>query len=235
MAPLIVRFEDKYDPKMVENSRSEKKILRSGKPISLAQLKRKGQLAEKQKLKQAKTEEDKQDMKNDLELQRLLDESHILAGDHGFSGADVGFSGADVGFQDEVMGNSRVRTLDSRMQKLAEANQAHKHKLENMPMNYRKGMVKAQLKRISKYEEEAHEAGIILAKSRKGEFRRIGDDGTTSFTERIGSGMKKQSRMRDRGLRVNTVGKATSHGVLLSKHDLHKITGGDKKKRKGRK
>ena len=118
------------------------------------------------------------------------------------------------------------------MKKLSEINGVSSRKLENMPMGIRKGMIRAQMKRISKYEEEAREAGIILSKKKKGEFRKIHDSGSSSFTERIGTGIKKQVRLRARGLKINSVGRATSHGVILSKHDVAKITGGDRKKKR---
>lgn len=235
MAPVIVKFEDKYNPNNVKISKAQKKVLRSGKPISTEQLLRKQRLEEKRKLKGRRhTKDDEDNTKNDLQLQRLLDESHILSG--GNQSHEQRFSGAELtlesmALEGDTIGSSRVRTLSERMKKLSETNGGSDRKLENMPMSIRKGMIRAQMRRISKYEEEAREAGIVLSKNRKGQFRKIHDSGSSSFTERIGTGVKKQVRLRDRGLKINSVGKATSHGVILSKHDIAKITGGDRRKR----
>ncbi|VEU23160.1 DEKNAAC104271 [Brettanomyces naardenensis] len=222
MAPLIVKFEDKYAASSSSSSSTPSKLLRSGKPLSLSQLNKKRLISDSQKLRQAKNKEDQANIKNDLELQRLLDESHIL------SRSSSNYSGSELTLKtlnDGMMGSSRVRTLDSRMSKLSETNRTGGKKLENMSMNLRQGMVKAQMKRVDKYEEEAKEAGIILSKNKKGEFRTIRDTGMTSFTDRIGKGVKKKVRMRDRGLRVNGIGRATSHGVVLSKGDIEKMKG----------
>ncbi len=236
MAPVVVKFEDKYNPKNVQVSKTQKKVLRSGKPISAEQLLKRKRLDEKRKMKGKKhTQNDEENVKNDLQLQRLLDESHILNG--GNQSHEQRYSGAELtlesmALEGDTIGSSRVRTLNERMKKLSEINGVSSRKLENMPMGIRKGMIRAQMKRISKYEEEAREAGIILSKKKKGEFRKIHDSGSSSFTERIGTGIKKQVRLRDRGLKINSVGRATSHGVILSKHDVAKITGGDRKKKR---
>lgn len=224
MAPIVVKFQDKYGSKKPETSRAQRKMLRTGKPISAAQLRHRRQMRDRHRSKKPQTKEDADNMKQDLELQRLLDESHIFNGEKPrFSGAELSLESAAM--ENAPIGSSRVRTLSSRMHKLSETNGRKKHRLENIPMNMRKGMVKAQVKRIGKYEEEAREAGIVLAHNRKGQFRKIHDSTTTSFTERIGTGFKRDMRLRDRGLKINSVGKATGEGVFLSKRDLERIRG----------
>ncbi|GME89846.1 unnamed protein product [Ambrosiozyma monospora] len=112
-------------------------------------------------------------------------------------------------------------------------------KLENMPMNVRKGMIKHKMERIAKYEKEAKEAGIVLAKTKKGEFRNIEDRGVTSFTDRIGTGLKKNRKIRDRGLKITSVGRSTRNGLIISKDEAAKMTStpkfkGKKSGRRGR-
>ncbi|KAH3666243.1 hypothetical protein OGAPHI_004432 [Ogataea philodendri] len=224
MAPVVVKFEDKYAPSKVEQSKEHKKILKSGKPISLEELKRKKRAREQQELKDSKTKEDKDDIKNDIALDRLLNESHILAETRAkaYSGADLTLETLD---HENPTGKARVKTLQNRLQKVSEVNGKDGQKLEKMPMNMRKGMVKAQLQRIEKYEREAKDAGIVLAKKKKGEFRQIGGRGTKSIDTRIGKGIKKDHRIRDRGLKINSIGKSTRNGLIISQKDVDRING----------
>ncbi|KAG7883299.1 hypothetical protein KL937_000472 [Ogataea polymorpha] len=225
MAPLVVKFEDKYTPTKSQPTKEDKKVLKSGRPITLEELKRNKKAQEEQLLKGSKSKSDEEDIKNDIALERLLSESHILADTRGsiYSGADLTLQTLD---HENPVGNARVKALNSRIQKVAEVNGNGKKKLEKMPMEMRKGMIKAHLRKVEKYEREAKDAGIVLAKKKKEEFRQLSDRGVTSISTRIGKGIKKDKRIRDRGLKINTVGKSTRNGLVLSQKDIDKINKG---------
>ncbi|KAF6013524.1 hypothetical protein HII12_001661 [Brettanomyces bruxellensis] len=107
MAPVIVKFEDKYNPNNVKISKAQKKVLRSGKPISTEQLLRKQRLEEKRKLRGRRhTKDDEDNTKNDLQLQRLLDESHILSG--GNQSHEQRFSGAELTLESMALEETRL-------------------------------------------------------------------------------------------------------------------------------
>ncbi|GME96705.1 unnamed protein product [[Candida] boidinii] len=116
MAPVVVKFVDKYGNNPREQSKDDKKVLKSGRPISLSVLEEKRKTAEKQLLKNAKSKADQEDIKNDLALDRLISESHILATHQQYSGAELTLQTLD---HENPTGNARVRALDSRIQKLA--------------------------------------------------------------------------------------------------------------------
>lgn len=229
MAPIVVKFEDKYNPKDVKVSKDDQRALKSGKPISIEQIRAKRKVSAKEKIRKAKTEEEAVNLQNDLALDRLLEESHILSSQRRkaqYSGAELTLKG-----ENSLVGTSRVRALDSRMKKLSKQNRSAPKKLENMSMTLRKGLIRGHMERVAKYEEEAKNSGTVLAKARKGEFRRFDDDGVTSFTDRIGTGHFKKSQLRDRGLKVNSVGRAATYGITLTEKDVEKIVGPARKKR----
>ncbi|KAL1957697.1 hypothetical protein VTO42DRAFT_5674 [Malbranchea cinnamomea] len=89
---------------------------------------------------------DAANLKNDLALQRLLKESHLL----------------DSAYELNPTGKNRHRALDIRMQSLGSTTSLYKQK--NMPMSHRKGIeAKAEYKE-KKRRQEARENGIILEK-----------------------------------------------------------------------
>lgn len=243
MAPVIVKFEDKYtNPTAQKPTSTEKKLRKSGKPISLAELKLKKQEAIEQQLKSANTgPSSAKDMKDDIELQRLLSESHLLKNLADSRRISKGESGAELTLKtlnEPLIGKSRVRTLDSRIDQLARINGDERklEKLEKMPMNMRKGMIEAQKRRIEKYEKEARENGIVLAKNRKGAFRQLENDRSFIAKDKIiGKGNIQKNRMRDRGLKIQSVGRSTRNGLVLSSSDISKIQGrqgNDRRKRR---
>ncbi|OWB54553.1 hypothetical protein B5S28_g403 [[Candida] boidinii] len=232
MAPVVVKFVDKYGNNPREQSKDDKKVLKSDRPISLSVLEEKRKTAEKQLLKNAKSKADQEDIKNDLALDRLISESHILATHQQYSGAELTLQTLD---HENPTGNARVRALDSRIQKLASVNGKGVTKLEKMPMNMRKGMIKSRLQQVEKYEKEAKDAGIILAKKKKGEFRDIGNSkGATSISSRIGTGIKSTTKMRDRGLKINSIGRSTRNGLVIAQADIDRLTSkpNDRKKKR---
>ena len=86
-------------------SKIERKLLKSGRAATLAEIENVTKRASKQTLKQANktAKEEADNPENDLKLQRLLKESHILANnvDPQFSGADLTLKTID--FEDPTL------------------------------------------------------------------------------------------------------------------------------------
>ncbi|ANZ73562.1 BA75_00202T0 [Komagataella pastoris] len=228
--PKTVKFTENFNT-FKEPSKDELKMVRAGKPISLKALQEKQKLALKNSA--ANNSEEQEHLVNDLQLQRLLDESHLLAGSsERFSGADL----LDTIDFEEPIGKARLRTLNARVRKLASTNGKNgglPARLEKMPMSMRKGMIKKQLEREAEFEKEAKEAGIVLSKKRKGEFRNLATgDRVTSKSDRIGTGIKKVAKMRDRGLKINSVGRSTRNGLVITPKEIAKVSGPAKKRKK---
>jgi hypothetical protein len=103
------------------------------------------------KLKVAVSEEndagEKINLKNDLELHRLINESHLLHPDA------------------KVSNNHRQKVLDMRLQALGSKISIMKQ--EKMPMSHRKGIVAKATDKEYKRRQEAKENGIILEKVAK--------------------------------------------------------------------
>ncbi|KAK6200994.1 uncharacterized protein RJT21DRAFT_30818 [Scheffersomyces amazonensis] len=220
-------------------SKADRKLLKSGRAPTLQEIERKQKLADKQTEKQKRkaTQEDSDNLENDIKLQRLLDESHILANSLQYSGADVTLQTLDY---EDPTGNARKRTMDSRIRSLAAINSKTgglPHKLENMPMSMRKGMIKSRDRKIQKYEQEAKDAGIVLSKVKKGQLRDLNAGrGYTSQADRLGTGKKNTKTMRDRGLKIASVGRSTRNGLVIPQDLINKINSrghrNDKKKRR---
>ena len=87
-------------------------------------------------------------LKKDLELQRFLQESHLLesATDHSFSG------------------KNRHKATDLRLQALGSKTSILKQ--QKMPMSHRKGIVAKQNEQETRRRKEAKENGIILEKAK---------------------------------------------------------------------
>lgn len=231
--PQVVRLETSHTP--VIQSKQDRKLARLGRAPTLEEIDRKNRELEKlTKKQQAKAaQEDADNLQNDLKLQRLLSESHILAHNMDFSGADLTLQTLDY---EAPIGNARRRILDQRIRQAAATNSSTKgmpKKLEKMPMNMRKGMINARERRVTEYEREAREAGIVLSKVKKGELRNLDSGrGATVSSDRLGVGKKQTKRVRDRGLRIHSVGKSTRNGLRISQQDIDRITNKGKKRRK---
>ncbi|KAG7661945.1 FAF1 [[Candida] subhashii] len=237
--PKIIRLngtDDSAPPPVL--SKREKKLLKSGRAPTLTEIEKREaealKLTKKQQLKAAK--EDEENLENDLKLQRLLKESHILANSLQYSGADLTLQTIDY---EDPTGKARKRALDSRIRELSSGVTTSKKKLESMPMAMRKGMIKVRQHKIAKYEQEARDAGIVLSKVKKGEMRDLDSGrGSTSASDRLGMGNTKgnNKRMRDRGLKINGIGRSTKHGLIISQREIDKINkiGGSRKKFKKR-
>ncbi|ONH69329.1 Protein FAF1 [Cyberlindnera fabianii] len=132
---------------------------------------------------------------------------------------------------DGMIGNARKHTINSRLKQLSGINSTKDTKLEKMPISMRKGMVKSRQDKIAKYEQEARDGGIVLSHVKKGEFRKIG--GSLTIDERIGT----ERRFRQKGLKINSVGRSTKNGLVISQRDIDRINGpppGTKGKGKGK-
>jgi hypothetical protein len=100
----------------------------------------------------ALSEEDSTDnLKNDLALQRLLSESHLL------SKSPTSILAAS--------GKNRHKATDLRMQRLG--SKVSVFKQDKMPMSHRKGIVKKGIEREGKRRRDAKDAGVVLEKERK--------------------------------------------------------------------
>lgn len=231
--PQVVKIKDSHLP--VIQSKADKKMARLGRAPTLGEIENKNRelekLTKKQQAKAAK--EDADNLENDLKLQRLLSESHILAHNMDFSGADLTLQTLDY---EAPIGNARRRILDQRIRQAAAVNSSTKglpKKLEKMPMNMRKGMISARERRVAEYEREARQAGIVLSKVKKGELRNLDSGrGATVASDRLGVGKKQTKRVRDRGLRIHSVGKSTRNGLRISQQEIDRVTNKGKKRRK---
>ncbi|AOW06689.1 hypothetical protein B0I72DRAFT_141467 [Yarrowia lipolytica] len=208
--PVIVRFTGSDRSTRDFNEKAEKKRFMSKKtPLSEVQKEEKEKLLSETQRRVPKTkeeeEEEKEDLQNDVALQRLINESSILHS----QAAQSSFSGADISFLDDgPIGKARLKTLTSRIESLGGK---HIPLQKNMPMLTRK-MVNSKFQNKVKAEQEhAQEAGIILAKTAPVDNR---------FAIR-----KKKVVKRDRGLKINSVGKSTAGGIKLSKHEIRKFGG----------
>lgn len=227
MAPVVVKFEDKYSATSVKpqsTSKDDKKLLRSGKPLTLAEMKHKRDRALKQQQNQSSSSDSKDDVENDLKLTRLLSESHILAnvGRERFSGAQLSLETLD-----QPIGKARVRTLDQRIREVSQTNGDEKllNKLEKIPMKRRQMLIARERAKQEQHEREAREAGIVLSKKTKGQMRYVDDSSSIAKETLFGKHYKVQKKTKDRGLKIHSAGKKVDGGLFFSKRDIQKISG----------
>jgi hypothetical protein len=97
-------------------------------------------------------DDDKINLKNDLALQRLLSESHLLDSAHSANNL-------------EASGKNRLRALDIRMQSLGAKSSVFDG--GKMPMNMRKGILAHRQSNEERRRSEAKENGIILEKEKR--------------------------------------------------------------------
>lgn len=226
-APKVITLSDSVDPPP-SSSKKDRKLLRLGRAPTLAELERKeaelSKLTKKQRAQGAK--EDEENLENDLKLQRLLAESHILANQLEYLGADVTLKTIDY---DDPTGTARRKVLTHRIRTLAATNSSTgglPKKLQKMPMNLRKAHIKAREDRVAQYEREAKEAGIVLSKTKNGEVRDLDfGKGSTFVADRLGTGVRASKKRRERGLKINAVGKSTRNGLVISQRDIDRING----------
>ncbi|XKU28509.1 pre-rRNA processing and 40S ribosomal subunit assembly [Saccharomyces cerevisiae] len=241
--PKVIRFNGPSDD-YVPPSKKTQKLLRSGK--TLTQINKKLESTEAKEEKEDETLE-AENLQNDLELQQFLRESHLLSafnnGGSGSTNSGVSLTlqsmggGNDDGIvyqDDQVIGKARSRTLEMRLNRLSRVNghQDKINKLEKVPMHIRRGMIDKHVKRIKKYEQEAAEGGIVLSKVKKGQFRKIESTYKKDIERRIGGSIKARDKekatKRERGLKISSVGRSTRNGLIVSKRDIARISGGER-------
>ncbi|KAL7626927.1 pre-rRNA processing and 40S ribosomal subunit assembly [Parahypoxylon ruwenzoriense] len=147
-------------------------------------------------------------LKNDLELQRLLSESHL------FSSVPGGQTG-----NTEHTGRNRHLATDLRLAALG--SKASIYKQVKMPMAHRKGIAAAAEARETKRRKEARENGIVLerpttkgkvtSKDRRGPSRRRERPVDAPAVGRMRNGMLKLSQkdiasIQDNGMRASSRG-----------------------------
>ncbi|QLQ80530.1 hypothetical protein HG537_0D05310 [Torulaspora globosa] len=195
--PRVIRFNELRDD-YVPSSKKEQRLLRSGKPLRAA----------------PDDDDERQNLKNDIELQRFLKESNLLSA-----------------LDDSNAGKARSRTLEMRLRELSETNgsETKLNKLEKMPIQIRKGMVAKHLQRIKKHETEAHAGGVVLSRVKRGQFRKIDKTYRNDLERRIGTSIKTRQSLsnkpRQRGLKINTVGKSTRNGLVITKNEIARVNG----------
>ena len=236
-APKVVKLNSSTPPpSFSQTNKIERKLLKSGRAATLREIElkeRQALEAQKRQNRGTSTKEDSENLENDLKLQRLLQESHILAsGDAAqkYSGAELTLQTIDY---EDPTGLSRKRLLASRINELTQTNRTKQRKLESMPMNMRKNMIAKRDLKVKQYEKEAKDAGIVLSKLRKGQVRDLkAGRGVTSQADRLGTGLKKNKNnntKRERGLKIHGVGKATRNGLIISQGDIERINNKGKK------
>ncbi|KAF3770107.1 hypothetical protein M406DRAFT_248389 [Cryphonectria parasitica EP155] len=164
-------------------------------------------------------EDSKTLLANDLALQRLISESHILSASNPFN--SVGSSGlaggGGVGGKTFTQGRTRALTTDLRIQKLGSKESIFTQR--KMPMGMRKGINAAKDSKEAKRRREAKENGIILEKP-------------------VDKAGKKKGRSKGRGgLAVDMPGMGRFSGgeLKLSKREVRAVEMEGKKPEFGRK
>ncbi|KAI4725140.1 hypothetical protein E4T49_07102 [Aureobasidium sp. EXF-10728] len=151
---------------------------------------------------EATTEQD--DLKNDLALQRLLKESHLLDA---------------KSLSTDPSGKNRHKATDLRLLELGSKTSIFAQK--NMPKHQRVGIQKKKEDKEFERRREAKENGIVLER-----VRREGTDGRGGG---FGGGNK-----RERGIGNPSVGRFSGGTLKLSKRDVEGITGPKSSGRGGR-
>ncbi|EAL91977.1 hypothetical protein KXW98_007036 [Aspergillus fumigatus] len=143
----VVEYQDKITKEKEILDKKARKAFMTAKPPTLSTESTTTKPASK-KAKNKKEEDDDDDMdaehlKNDLALQRLLKESHLL----------------DSASELAPTGKNRLKALDLRMQSLGAKTSLYQ---QNMPSSLRRGIKAKALMKEEKRRREAKENGIIL-------------------------------------------------------------------------
>ncbi|KAI1082250.1 hypothetical protein F5B20DRAFT_29249 [Whalleya microplaca] len=138
-------------------------------------------------------------LKNDLALQRLLSESHLLARARGAGGTE------HQGRNRHLATDLRLAALGSRSSIYAQA---------KMPMAQRKGIASAAAAREGKRRREARENGIVLERP---------GAGASSTGYKSKSKSRNGGKGRERAVDAPAVGKLRNGMLKLSKRDIASI------------
>ena len=148
----------------------------------------------------------------DLELRRLLSESHL------FSSPLLSLSRTGTGAEPAIFSAGRIRhrATDMRVQALG-SRIASVHSQDKMPMNMRKGITAAATAREAKRRREARENGVVLE-------RETGGGGGGGKGSRGGSGgRKRKGRTWDAAIDRPGVGRMRGAELRLSERDVKRI------------
>ncbi|EAT76141.1 hypothetical protein HBI56_181850 [Parastagonospora nodorum] len=137
-------------------------------------------------------------LRNDLDLQKLLRESHLL------STSSSGTSTPTL----SATGIARHKSTDLHLQSLGAKRSVFSQK--KMPMAQRKHMIQKARLTDEKRRAEAKEAGIILERPTMNKI----------------PGKRDETRKRDKAVGLPSVGKFRGGTLSLSKKDVRSITGG---------
>lgn len=212
--PRIIKFNGSSD-QYVPPTKEDVKQLRTGKSLKLHQPRA---VTTAKESPAEGSDDEAENLKNDIELQRFLSESHLLSA----------FNSGGYDNQ-SVTGNARARTLETRLKDLSSTNgnAAKLNKLEKVPINVRKGMISNHMKKIANFEKDAKDAGVVLSHIKKGQYRKIGATYRNDIERRIGTSVGKQqagsTKKRQRGLKIQSVGQSTRNGLVISRSEIDRI------------
>ncbi|KAH7267378.1 uncharacterized protein BKA55DRAFT_684645 [Fusarium redolens] len=194
----VVDHSSKQPPKPAAMSKRELKAFMSSRPPEQITSKTEQPLSATSSPSATLPEDAPSLLAQDLELRRLLAESHLLA-------PTISASGTTIAPKAFATGRTRQKATDLRVQALG--SKVSIHKQEKMPMNMRKGIVAAADAREAKRRREAKENGVILERE---------------------TGKKKGRRDRGRDFAVDRpgVGRLKGAELRLSDKDIKSIEGG---------
>ncbi|KAL6908754.1 hypothetical protein GGI43DRAFT_154877 [Trichoderma evansii] len=140
----------------------------------------------------------------DLELRRLISESHLLQTNRPLSLSAALSTTSSGPAEPKAFASGRVRqkALDLRIQALGSKMSIHKQ--EKMPMHMRKGITAAAVEREAKRRREAKESGVILEREtgkKKKRDRRGGGDSGGGFGPAVGRLKGAELRISERDVK----------------------------------
>ncbi|TLS29890.1 hypothetical protein PpBr36_03373 [Pyricularia pennisetigena] len=212
-------------------SKKELKAYMSSRPPSLTNDgKKPKEPPARTKKKPGSDPEDSADLlANDLALQRLLSESHLLnqaAGNLSSSSMLLSSVSASnpTAAKSFAEGRLRRKTTDLRMQKLGAKESSFKQK--SMPIAMRKGIVKAGADKEARRRREAKECGVILETAKSSGDRRRPPSSTNGNRRSKDVGLPGVGRMRGAELRISAKDIRDVEG--------RRSSGGEKRKKRRR-
>lgn len=140
-------------PGLFSSSKQDLKAFLSGKAPTSSLAVQKPISALKKAADSTDVEDSAEHLKNDLALQRLLSESHLLS------------AKGNTSQSLNATGKTRHKALDLRLQALGSKSSVFKQ--EKMPMSHRVGMTKKATEREEKRRSDAKEGGIILEREKR--------------------------------------------------------------------
>ncbi|KAJ4166955.1 pre-rRNA processing and 40S ribosomal subunit assembly [Fusarium oxysporum] len=171
----VVDHSSKQPPKPAAMSKRELKAFMSSRPPEQTTPKTEQPLSATSSSSNTLPEDAPSLLAQDLELRRLLAESHLLA-------PTISASGTTIAPKAFATGRTRQKATDLRVQALG--SKVSIHKQEKMPMNMRKGIVAAADAREAKRRREAKENGVILERETGKKKGRRDREGTLLSTDR---------------------------------------------------